>query len=144
MVKSMYQQLQSQLEDKQKEKLKKIEQNTVQFEQESQEELSSYRENLEKMLEGKEKVDIKELSKLDVGIERGKQYNLEVTELAESLTAELQDLGQVIGDMSQYQGVEKWLAKFSLTSKLADRQRLSRVKTQDVKKNLQTILNPVI
>jgi len=139
MVESIYAQMQVQLEERQKKKLEKIETGTVKFEQESKQELDAYKNNLEQMLEGEKQVDVNELSKLDAGIQRGKQYNLEVTELAESLSLELQDLGQVIGDMSHYQGLEKWVARIS--QKRADKIRLSRVKSQDVKENLQTILD---
>lgn len=103
---------------------------------------SGYESRIAQIVAGKaaSKQTVAELSALERGIHRAQQFKGEITDLAESLTSELQGLGQFFGNMSQYQGLEGYLARFGL-HRLADRRRLSRVKSADVKQSLQTILD---
>ncbi len=124
-----------------KEKLSKIDKRQAEIEKSDREALDQYQSTLQRVLEGKEDVKVSELSKLDTGIQRGTQYKQEITELAQSLTTELNELGQFFGGMSQYKGImEGGLAMVGL-SKWADRARLRRVRSSDVKQNLETILD---
>ena len=117
-----------------------LEKKRIRLEEDNKQNLSEYDQKVKQMLAG-EKVDVQELSKLDQGIERGNQYKQEINQLAESLTGELNELGQFFGDMAQYKGLtERVLGKIGLT-KLADRKRMARVKSCDVKQNLETILD---
>jgi hypothetical protein len=130
---------------KQQEKLTELDQKRVALEEEDKQRLAKYAEGLDKVLSGKQKDqgelqrDVAELTKLDAGIQKGNKYTGEISDLAESLTIELTDLGQFFGDLNQYKGVERVLAK--LSTKWADKSRLSRVRSSDVKQNLQTILD---
>jgi hypothetical protein len=126
---------------KQKKELEKLEEHQMQLEKQTSEEMIEYERTVDKLLEGNKEVNLDDLSKLDAGIERGKAYKVEITDLAESLTNELEELGQFLGDMSQYDGLlENGLAWVGLT-RWADKKRMSRVKSADVKQNLETILD---
>jgi hypothetical protein len=130
-----------QVDAEQKKKLDKIEKESLELEEISQKELGNYEKSLTKMLDGDEKVSVEELSRLDEGIKRGRKFKGEISDLAESLTGELQELGQFFGDMAHYKGFwEKTCAGLGLR-KTADRSRLKRVRSADVKQNLQTILD---
>jgi len=136
---SMFAQLE--LDAEQKKKVEKLEKQELELEEFNEQELSQYEQSLDKMLEGDEKVNVEQLSRLDEGIQRGQKFKGEITDLAESLTSELTELGQFFGDVGQYQGFwEKGLARIGFT-KMADRSRLKRVKSADVKENLQNILD---
>ena len=82
------------LDAKQEEKVKQMDKMQMELELEDDKQLSEYEQNVENILEGKQDVDIEHLSKLDQGIERGKQFKAEITDLTESLTREFQELGQ--------------------------------------------------
>ena len=122
-------------------KLAELDRKRMTIEESDRRNLNEYKQTLDKMLDGKQNVDVKELSKLDAGIQHGRQYTGEISDLAESLTREFSDLGQFFGDLNQYKGVlETGLAKLGLT-KFADKRRLARVKDSDVKENLRTIID---
>ena len=92
-----------------------LEKKRIRLEEDNKQNLSEYDQKVKQMLAG-EKVDVQELSKLDQGIERGNQYKQEINQLAESLTGELNELGQFFGDMAQYKGLtERVLGKIGLT-----------------------------
>lgn len=129
------------LDVQEKQKVKKLEQERLQLEDENTKVISQYEKTVSDILEGKQDAKIEDLSKLDSGIERGRKFKREVSDLAENLTKELQDLGQFLGDMSTYKGfVEKGLVYVGL-GRWADQKRLSRVRDTDVKQNLQSILD---
>jgi len=126
--------------DAEKEKqFKDISSKQMKISEENKERLSEYEQGIKQVLDGNKAVNVEDLSKLDKGIERGKQFNKEISDLAESLTMELTGLGQFLGDMNQYMGFEKFVSM--LSRRTADKMRLGRVKNADVKQNLQTILN---
>jgi len=130
----------AELEEKATEKLRNLDNKQAELSKENERGLTAYEQSVRNMLSG-EKVSVEELSKLDNGIRRGKEFEGEISELAESLTGELQELGQFFGDMTQYKGLlENVLARIGL-NKWADKKRMSRVKSADVKQNLQTILD---
>ena len=134
---SLFEQLQ--VDSSQKQKLEDIDKKQLEIKQSDRQAISDYESTLQQMLEGKQDVKVETLSKLDAGIQRGKKFKVEISDLAESLTRELQDLGQFFGDMRQYKGVEVWVSK--LLPGKADKMRLNRVKNADVKQNLQNILD---
>lgn len=137
---SLVEQMQSDLKAR-NQKIGDLDKKRIKLEEEDKQNLDQYESNLQRILSGKQEADVQALSKLDQGIERGKQYKGEISELAESLTTELNDLGQFFGNMSQYKGfLESGLSKLGFT-KLADKSRLQRVKSSDVKQNLETILD---
>lgn len=104
--------------------------------------LSKYDQTVRSMLDQQQEGDIQQqLSKLDKGIESGKKYKQEISELAENLTTELQGLGEYFQEMSLYKGFwEKAFSKIGM-KKTADRTRLKRIKSADVKQNLEQILD---
>ncbi|MBI5804100.1 hypothetical protein HY450_02560 [Candidatus Pacearchaeota archaeon] len=129
------------LDKAQKERLKGLEQKRMELEIEDQNRLDRYQETIEGVITGKQDTDVRQLSELDKGIERGQQFKGEISQLAESLTTELNELGQFFGDLNQYTGFwERTAAKVGLT-RFADKQRLQRVRSSDVRENLQTILD---
>jgi len=137
--KSIFEQLK--VDNAQKQKLETLDKKQMELSQKDKEALNDYEANLQQMLNGKQEVKVDSLTKLDSGIERGRKFKGEISDLASSLTMELQDLGQFFGDMNQYKGFwEKTCAKFGFTTQ-ADKSRLNRVKSSDVKENLQTILD---
>ncbi len=140
---SMFDQLE--LDAEAKRKVKALEGEQLALEKENESLLSSYERDVLATIQGKgkQKADVKErLDLLDKGIERGHLFKKEISELAESLTGQLQDLGQLFGDMSNYQGIERFIVKVPIIgTRFADKRRLSRVKSADVKESLQTILD---
>lgn len=122
-----------------KKKLENLDSKRMKISEENKKDLSEYQRTINEALKGNKAISMEDLSKLDKGIERGKEYNKEISDLAESLTIELTDMGQFLGDMSNYQGFEKLVAR--LSSRWADKMRLGRVKKSDSKQNLQTILS---
>lgn len=124
----------------QQEKLQTLDKKRVALSEANRKDLTAYEQSLNQMLDGKSEVKVQSLSLLDAGIQRTNQYKGEISDLALSLTTELNGLGQLFGDLSQYKGLEAWVARFGFASK-ADSMRMSRVKSADVKQNLQTILD---
>ncbi len=122
-----------------KKKFKELEKKRMQLEADDERVITDYEKGIEDMLEGRQQVDVEQLSKLNEGIERGKEFKGEITDLAYSLTLELSELGQFFGDASQYQGLERWISKIS--TRWADTRRMARVQQADVKQNLQSILD---
>lgn len=138
-AKNIFEQLK--VDAQQRQQLEKLDKKRMVLEEESKRDISDYKVTLDKMLSGEKQVDVKELSRLDAGIQRGEKYKVEISDLAESLTSELSDLGQLFGDLSQYKGaIEGVAAKIGL-KRYADKRRLARVKSADVKENLKTILD---
>ena len=135
---NIFQQLQSDTQAKQK--LEQLAAKQMEIASEDKQALSDYESNLQKMLKGDKTATVESLAKIDKSIERGKQFKGEISDLTESLTQELQDLGQFFGGMSQYRGLETFLSQVGLT-RWADKKRFQRVKHADVKENLQTILD---
>jgi hypothetical protein len=126
------------IDNEQRKKLEDLDSKRMKISEENKKDLSQYDKSIREALKGNKAINMEDLSKLDKGIARGKEYNKEITDLAESLTTELTDMGQFLGDMSNYQGFEKLVSK--LSSRWADKMRLGRVKNADNKANLQTIL----
>jgi len=130
-----------QLDTGQKEKIKGVEAKLIQLEEDNTQVLGQYETNLRSVLSGNKEASVQDLSKLDEGIQRTKVFKGEISDLVESLTDELQDLGQFFGNTTLYTGVlEKGLARLGLV-KMADRRRIARVRSVDVKQNMQTILD---
>jgi hypothetical protein len=127
------------LEAEQKKKLQNLDSKRMKISEENKKDLSEYQKTINEALKGNKAINMEDLSKLDKGLERGKEYKKEISDLAESLTTELTDMGQFLGDMSNYQGFEKLVSR--LSSRWADKMRLGRVKKADIKENLQTILS---
>ncbi|VVB78988.1 Uncharacterised protein [uncultured archaeon] len=130
---------QLEIDSGQKQKLRELDKKQIEIEESDRQALSQYESTLQDMLSGNKAVDVKELSKLDQGIERGKKFKGEITDLAQSLYLELNDLGQFFGSTCQYQGLEKWVSKISTRS--ADKMVRKRIDNADVNLQLQTILD---
>ena len=129
------------LDVKQKKELERVEKRQMELEDVNREGLDTYEGDLDKILKGKQDADVSQLSRLDQGIERGRQFKGEITDLAQSLTDELNELGQFFGDMAHYKGaLEQTLSKVGLI-KWADKARLFRVNKADIKESLDTILD---
>lgn len=124
----------------QQEKLQSLDKKRIALSEANKKDLNAYEQSLSQMLDGKKEVQVQSLSLLDSGIQRTNQYKGEISDLAQSLTTELSGLGQLFGDLSQYRGLEAWVARFGFARK-ADEMRMNRVKSADVKQNLQTILD---
>jgi hypothetical protein len=128
--------------DDQKQKLNDIERKRAKLAEDDAKNLTEYERTLDQMISGKTDVQVSQLSKLDEGIERGRKFKGEISDLAISLTTELNELGQFFGDINQYKGrLERSLGYFEITRRMADRLRMSRVTSADMKENLQTILD---
>ncbi len=125
----------------QQKKLDELDRKRVSLKEENEKTVDNYTTTVQNMLSGKQNVKLEELSKLDQGIQRGNKYKSEISDLSESLTRELNGLGQFFGDLSQYKGLAETVsAKFGFI-RTADRFRLSRLKNSDVKQHLETILD---
>ena len=83
---------QLQLDAEQKQKVDALDRKQLELEQADQQHLATYERDVEQVLTGK--TDIATLSKLDQGIQRGQAFQGEISDLAQSLTHELNDLGQ--------------------------------------------------
>src|SRR4051812_6899191 len=104
MASSIFEQLK--VDATQKAKLKDVEKKQMEISEENEKQLTQYEQTLANMLDGKQDVDVKNLSALEKGIERGKQFQTEISDLARSLTMEFDELGQFFGDLQQYKGAE--------------------------------------
>lgn len=82
-----------------------------------------------------------ELSKLDQGLAEYGDYKQTIADLAEGLTDNLTDYVKFAAEGQNYQGFEKILAILPFTQKLANRQRIERLRTQSPRENLQLILD---
>ena len=121
-------------------KLEAISKKQIRYEEEAEQDITAYESNVRSILKG-EDVDIKELSKLDAGVKRGQEFKGEISDLAESLTEELQSLGVFFQEMSQYKGTKEKILSFVGLTRYANKARLQRVRNADVKENLQAILD---
>jgi len=131
-----------QIDAEQRKQAKNIGKRQMELEEQNEKNLTDYEKSVKNIISGDKTVDVQELSKLDDGIQRGKEFKNEISDLTESLTKELTELGQFFGDLSQYRGIEKllyYIPAFGI--KWADKARLKRVKSSDVKQNLESILD---
>lgn len=99
----------------------------------------------EKMFEkfsGTEQKEIEEeMTKLDQGLAQYGDYKQTIADLAEGLTDNLTGFVQFAADGQNYQGMEKLWAAIPFTRKMADRQRIERLRTQSPRDNLKLILD---
>ncbi len=82
-----------------------------------------------------------ELSRLDSGLNQYGGYRQTIAELAEGLTDNLTEYVQFAAEGQNYQGLEKVMAFFPFTRKMADKKRLERLRTGSPRDNLQLILS---
>lgn len=81
-----------------------------------------------------------EMSKLDQGLNQYSNYRNTIADLAEGLTDNLTEYVEFAAESQNYQGMEKVLALIPFTHKMADRQRIERLRNQSPRDNLQMIL----
>ncbi|MBS3146596.1 hypothetical protein J4471_02770 [Candidatus Woesearchaeota archaeon] len=129
------------VKDEQKKKLKDLDEKKRELDFTIDKGLTKYEKDLNDMLTGEKQVDVAELSKLDEGIQRAQEYKGEISDLAISLTEDLEEYGQFIESMARYEGIEKVLAFTGIFRGMADKMQKSRVKNADVRENLETILD---
>lgn len=127
------------VDKKQKEILENIDKKRMQLEEQSTKHIADeYQQVTEKVLKGEATVE--DLTKLEAGIERGKKCTSEIYEITAGLATDFEDLSQFVGNLSNYQGVEKTLERFGF-HKSAYKRMVGRIKGSDIKQNLETIID---
>lgn len=127
------------VDQKQKEKLEEVDKKRMRLEEENTQLVDEYQKTTEKIIKGEATVE--DLSKLEVGIQRGKQCTSEIYEIAAGLATDYENLGQFVGNLQNYKGfVEKFLVEIGF-EKAAYKKMVGRIKHSDIKENLETIVD---
>lgn len=106
----------------------------------NQEGLKEYEAQVGNILDDNKKADLTKLSKIDQGIERGKIFKKEVSELSENLTEQLRSYGEFLGGLSDYTRWENVVGLFRGVT-VKDQMRLERVKNASARESLETIID---